>query len=68
MAIVRRGVMLSLREASCCSVEVENGGEGLRFLSVRFTLLTANGRSRSSCWIRSISACDCGSYFLPPCP
>ena len=40
MAMVRRGVMPSLREASCCRVEVVKGGEGERCLSARFTLLT----------------------------
>ena len=48
MAMVRRGVMFSFREASCCMVEVVKGGAGERCLSVRFTLLTAKGRSCTS--------------------
>ena len=43
MAMVRRGVMLSFREASCCRVEVVKGGEGLRCLSVRLTVLDGEG-------------------------
>ena len=45
MAMVRRGVMFSFREASCCMVEVVKGGDGERRLSVRFTLVTAKGVS-----------------------
>ena len=53
MAMVRRGVIFSLRDASCCKVEVVNGGAGERCLSARFTDFTAKGRPCSS----SITAC-----------
>ena len=68
MAMVRRGVIFSLRDASCCMVEVVNGGAGERFLSVRFTDLTAKAALRSSSMMACTSACVCGSYFLPFCP
>ena len=45
MDMVRRGVMLRRREASCCKVEVMKGGAGLRCFSPRFTLLTIKGSS-----------------------
>ena len=41
--MVRRGVMPRRREASCCRVEVMNGGDGLRCFSPRLTLAILNG-------------------------
>ena len=52
MDIVRRGVMPRRREASCCNVEVMNGGAGLRCFSPRFTESTVKGSS----FVRSIIA------------
>ncbi len=43
MLIVRRGVIFSLRLASCCSVEVMNGGAAVRFFLPRLILPTVNG-------------------------
>ena len=68
MAMVRRGVMFSLREASCCRVEVVKGGDGERCLSVRFTLLTVNLSDRTSRQISCVSSWVAGSYFLPFLP
>ena len=68
MAMVRRGVMFSFREASCCMVEVVKGGDGERRLSVRFTLDTAKGVSWSWARMSSTSCWEAGSYFLPPRP
>jgi len=39
--MVRRAVKPSLRAASCCSVEVVNGGDGLRRFGLRSTRATA---------------------------
>ncbi len=49
--IVRRGEKPSLRLASCCSVLVVNGGDGLVFLLVTATLATRgwSPRSASAC-------------------
>ncbi len=66
--MVRRGVMLSLRLASCWSVEVVNGGEGERCLSARLTLLTANTALFVSAMTASISSREEGSNFLPFLP
>ena len=68
MAMVRRGVIFSLREASCCMVEVVKGGEGERCLSVRFTLFTAKGSVCSSAMIACTSFSVSGSYFFPFLP
>ena len=68
MAMVRRGVIFSLREASCCKLEVVKGGVGLRCLSVRFTVLTAKASFFSSATMRWVSASSLGSYFLPSTP
>ena len=68
MAMVRRGVIFSLRDASCCKVEVVNGGAGERCLSARFTELTVKGSSRSSSMMAWASPSLDGSYFLPPLP
>ena len=43
MLMVRRGVMFSLRLASCWRVEVMNGGAGVRFFLPRLISPTANG-------------------------
>ncbi len=40
--MVRRAWNPSLREASCCMVEVENGGAGERLRVPFFTLETVN--------------------------
>ena len=38
--MVRLAVMDSFREASCCKVEVMNGGAGVRFFLAFFTFST----------------------------
>ena len=48
MRIVRWAVNLSLRPASCCSVEVLNGGYGLRLYGLRSTLRTEKSESARS--------------------
>ena len=68
MAMVRRGVMESLRDASCCMVEVVKGGEGERCLSVRLTDLTVKGRFSVSWTTASTSASDLSSAFFPFLP
>ena len=68
MAMVRRGVMESFLDASCCMVEVVKGGEGLRCLSVRFTLLTVNTLFSVSRMTASTSASLFSSVFLPSFP
>ena len=68
MAMVRRGVMESFLDASCCMVEVVKGGEGLRCLSVRFTLLTVKGAFFVSSTTASTSSADFSSAFLPFLP
>ena len=68
MAMVRRGVMLSFREASCCMVEVVKGGEGLRCLSLRFTDFTRKGTFSVSWTTASTSSADFSSAFLPFLP
>ena len=65
MAMVRRGVMLSFREASCCIVEVVKGGEGLRCLSVRFTDFTRKTALSVSRTTASTSSADLSSAFFP---
>ena len=56
--IVLRAEKPSFRAASCCNVEVVNGGAGDRFRSFRWTSRTryAARRSRSTCGIASVSA------------
>ena len=66
--MVRRGVMESFRDASCCMVEVVKGGEGERCLSVRLTDLTVKGRFSVSWTTASTSASDLSSAFLPFLP
>ena len=66
--MVRRGVILSLREASCWSVEVVNGGEGERCLSVRLMLLTENTAFRISAMMVSTCCAEDGSSFFPFLP
>ena len=62
--MVRRGVMLSLREASCWSVEVMKGGAGLRFFSDFLTLLTPKDCPFSSESTCSTSSALCSSRFF----
>ena len=57
--------MESLRDASCCMVEVVKGGDGLRCLSVRFTDLTVNAAFSVSRTTASTSASLFSSAFLP---
>ena len=66
--MVRRGVMFSLREASCCKLEVVKGGVGLRCLSARLTVLTEKRSFCSSDTMRWVSTSSLGSYFLPSTP
>ena len=68
MAMVRRGVMESFRDASCCMVELVKGGEGLRCLSVRLTLLTVKAAFSVSRTTASTSWADFSSAFLPSFP
>ena len=63
--MVRRGVMESFRDASCCMVEVVKGGEGLRCLSVRLTDFTTKAAFSVSCTTASTSEADLSSAFLP---
>ena len=60
--------MFSLRDASCCRVEVVKGGDGERCLSARFTLLTVKGWACTSRQISWVSASEAGSYFFPFLP
>ena len=66
--MVRRGVMESFLDASCCMVEVVKGGEGLRCLSVRFTDFTVNAWFSVSRTTASTSSADFSSAFLPFLP
>ena len=68
MAMVRRGVMLSLREASCCKVEVVNGSDGERCLSVRLMFVTVKDLSPMSAIMPSTCSPEAGSTFLPSLP
>ena len=68
MAMVRRGVMFTLREASCCKVEVVKGGEGERCLSLRLTEVTAKAAPCSASVISRTSSSLASSFFLPPTP
>ena len=68
MAMVRRGVMESFRDASCCMVEVVKGGEGDRCLSVRLTLPTVKTAFSVSRTTASTSAADFSSAFFPSLP
>ena len=65
MAMVRRGVMESFRDASCCMVDVVKGGEGLRCLSLRLTDLTAKAAFSVSCTTSATCSADFSSAFLP---
>ena len=56
MLIVRRGVMPSRRLASCCSVEVMKGGEGLRFFFPRLTVSMVKGLPSTAAMTASASA------------
>ena len=66
--MVRRGVMFSLRDASCWSVEVVNGGDGERCLSARLMVLTRNAALLVSSMMASIASRESGSAFLPSLP
>ena len=65
MAMVRRGVMANLRDASCCMVEVVKGGAGLRILSVRLRERTKKVSPSVSATTASTSAADLRSVFFP---
>ena len=60
--------MFSLREASCCKLEVVKGGVGLRCLSVRLTVLTTKGAFWVWATTASTSSADFSSAFLPSFP
>ena len=64
MDMVRRGVIFSLREASCWRVEVVKGGAGLRILSVRFTERTVKGWSFTALATSVTSSWLCRSIFF----
>ncbi len=68
MAMVRRGVMESLRLASCWRVEVVKGGEGERYLSCRLTVLTVKGAFSTALTTASTSSAELRSFFLPFSP
>ena len=68
MAMVRRGVMLSFRLASCWRVEVVKGGEGERCLSCRLTDLTAKAAFFTASTTASTSSMEFRSFFLPFSP
>ena len=64
MLIVRRGVMFSLRLASCWSVEVMNGGAAVRFFLPRLILPTMNGLP-----VTALTTCiACSSFFSSALP
>ena len=65
--MVRRGVMFSLRDASCCRVEVVKEAMASA-ASARFTLLTVKGWACTSRQISWVSASEAGSYFFPFLP
>ena len=65
MAIVRRGVIESFRDASCWRVEVVKGGEGLRCLSVRLTVWTVKGAPSVSRITSFTLSSLLSSAFLP---
>lgn len=54
-----------MRDASCWSVEVVNGGEGLRCLSVRFTVWTTKGSPSVSRTTAFTASSFFSSAFLP---
>ena len=66
----------SLRAASCCSVEVVNGGAGVRLRGFFVTSLTLNAASlqllrnasASSCVLKRVSSSAFTSVFLPSGP
>jgi hypothetical protein len=49
MRMVWAGAKPSLRLASCCRVEVVNGGGGLRLAGLASTLATMNAATSSAC-------------------
>ena len=64
MDMVRRGLMLSFLDASCCKVEVMNGGAGERLLSCRLILLTEKGAVRMASKTSSTCSLDFSSIFF----
>ena len=68
MDIVRLGVMPSRRLASCWSVEVMKGGEGLRCFLPRFTLCTLKGLPVTAAMTASVSASLCSSALPSDVP
>ena len=68
MAMVRRGVMFSLRLASCCMVEVVKGGAGERCLSLRLTEVTVKVSFSTWAMMASTAASVGMSAFLPFLP
>ena len=66
--MVRRGVMPRRREASCCRVEVMNGGDGLRCFSPRLTLAIWNGSADTAAMILSAVVSSGTSIFLSAVP
>ncbi len=68
MDMVRRGVMPRRRDASCCSVEVMNGGAGDFCFSPRLTVFITNGASVTSAITALTSASLFSSLFLSAVP
>ena len=65
IVIVLRAPKPSLRAASCCSVEVVNGGAGLRLRSLLLHLRDAVGRRRRrSTWVAASVSVPSTSPFL----
>ena len=64
MDMVRAGVMFSLREASCCKVDVVNGGAGWRFFSCRYTRETENCPFSTASTTAWASSAECSSIFF----
>jgi hypothetical protein len=69
--MVRRALKPSLRAASCCSVEVVNGGAGLRLRCLRSTFATVSVPWAACSIVRRTSSADCAevtvncSTFVP---
>ena len=66
--MVRRGVMLSLLDASCWRVEVMKGGAGDFCFSPRLTLLTVKAAFSTAARTSSTSSLEWSSCFLSPLP
>ncbi len=68
MLIVRRGVSPRRRLASCCSVEVMNGGDGLRWRSPRLTEPISHAAFSTAAMTSSTSFFTVKLFFLSAVP